>query len=254
MNSSTFLSTRFAALSLAGALILGAAGTSHAQSFTNGNFESGTVGTVGTSSTAVTGWTTTVGGGTSANVYHGNNSSGGWIPNAQSGSYCIQLDGSSPVNDQAFLSGAQTTISQTFKIGSLGNYSVSFYMSGEVGSGKNGTVGALVSLTGSGITGAVTGKEYTISNGTATTGSWTQETLNFSVTDPTQAITLSFADDNTHTGTSGAYTSTLANYTASSNLAIDNVAIVPEPSTLVGSGLLLLAGGVALFRRRRQAA
>ena len=239
-------------LACAGALVLGAR-QAGAQTFTNGNFESGTTGTVGTSTTAVTGWTTTVGGGTSANIYHGNNSLESWVPNAQSGSYCIQLDGSSPNNDQAFLSGAQTTISQTFKIGSAGNYSLSFWMSGEAGSGKNGTDGALVSLTGSGITGAVTGKEYTITNTGATAGSWTQETLSFSVTDPTQAITLAFADDNTHTGTSGAYTSTLVNYTGSSNLAIDNVAIVPEPSTVAGGAFLALVGAVAMLRRRQAA-
>lgn len=51
----------------------------------------GTIGNVGSSITAVTGWTTTIGGGISAGVYHGNNSTGGWIPNAQSGSFCLQL-------------------------------------------------------------------------------------------------------------------------------------------------------------------
>ena len=228
-----------------------------AQAFTNGSFEMGTAGSVGSSSTAVTGWTTTVGGGTGAGVYRGNNSLETWVPTAQSGTYALQLDGSSPTNDQAFLSGAQTTVSQTFTLLSAGTYRLSFYMSGEAGATKTGTVGVLVSLSGLGLTaGTLTNKEFTISNTGATTGSWTQQTATFTVGNASQTITLTFTDDNTHTGSAGAYTSTLANYTTSSNVALDNVAftaVVPEPSALVGSGVLLLMAAVGARLRRRVA-
>ncbi len=224
--------------------------SSEAQYFVNGDFETGTTGSVGSSSTAVTGWTTTVGGGTGAGVYHSNNTLEGWVPTAQHGSYCLQLDGSSPNNDQAFLSGAQTTVSQIFKVSAAGTYTFSFFMSGEAGTSKAGTVGVLVSLTGTGISiGALNNMEYTVNNTGATAGSWTQETATFTVADPGQSITLTFTDDNTHTGSAGAYTSTLANYTKSSNVAIDNVSVVPEPSSWTLLGIGAVGAGVVALRR-----
>ena len=244
---------------LVAAVSLVAANAVYAQNFTNGDFENGsTTGSVGNSTastgvlgtgllggfntTAVTGWTTTVGGGTSAGIYRSNNSINSWVPTAQAGTYCLQLDGSSAKSDPKFLSGAQTTVSQTF-YESAGSYSFSFYMSGEAGSGKNGTVGALVSLSGVN-TGALSNQEYTINNTATTAGSWTKETFNFTVTSATTPITLTFADDNS--------SAALANYTASSNLAIDDITLsqVPEPTTVFGGFLAVAAFAWNLVRRR----
>ena len=241
-------------------LVVAAATTAHAQAFTNGSFELGsTTGSVGNSTastgllgtglgntfntTAVTGWTTTLGGSTTPGIFRSNNTTSAWVPNAQAGTYCLQLDGSSAASDAKFLTGAKTTASQTF-YANAGSYSFSFYMSGEVGASKTGTVGALVSLSGV-ATGALTNQEYTIANTNTTAGSWTKETFNFTVTNPNTAITLTFADDNS--------SASLANYTASSNVAIDNVVLtqVPEPTTMLGGALAAGAFGWTLVRRRR---
>lgn len=223
-------------------------------SFTNGSFETSATGftgggALGASSVNMPGWVTTLGYGTNANAYSAK--TGGaqnWVPSAQNGSYCVQLDGSQSNTDAGFKTDGgtstpnRTAISQTFMM-AKGTYLLSFFINNEVGTNKGGTSGVLVNFSGGGMTsttGALSNQEYTVTtaSGGSNTG-WKQITQSFTVSDNTTPVFLSFSDDpNT----------SYANYTNSSNIAIDNVT-VPEPRTVLGGMALVLVGAYRWWRR-----
>jgi hypothetical protein len=106
--------------------------TARANLLINGDFEQpgGTIdpnppGYVGVGSgTQITGWTTAIGNGSSPNVFYSNNgSSNASIPNAESGSYCVQL---ASTTGTAFTTGS--SINQTLQLNSATTYSLSFWI------------------------------------------------------------------------------------------------------------------------------
>ena len=174
-------------------------------------------------------WTSTPGNGSGpANYISATNSTAGWIPNPQSGNYCVQLD-SSTVIDNYTIGGA---ISQTVSLAANTQYLLTFYMSAEVGTrdSNNLTVGctsqANVLLNGGGFT-----NQNMINPSTRTTGfqaswtgdpkavpepSWVQWTLTFTPTSSGN-VTITFQD---------VWVSNLS----SSNAALDNIDLqaIPE--------------------------
>ena len=105
----------------------------------NGSFESPgpayTSDYAAIASNTLTGWTSTVGNGTNpANYLSATNSGASWIPNPQSGSYCVQLDSS----DTAGLYTIGATLAQTISLTANTQYQLTFYMSAEVSTVDSG--------------------------------------------------------------------------------------------------------------------
>lgn len=217
---------------------------------TNGNFENpgatlttGNVNVAGTSN--LTGWTATAGNGSNPGVYYAANGGAGWIPDAQSGSYCVQLDSTSTSASWT----AGSSISQTFNISQAGTYQLSFWINTEVGTGKGGTSAVDVTLSNSGLLGlgilqntVLNGVKYTVTNSADVTRGdalWQNYTVNFTVnSNQLSNYKLTFADDPS---------------SGNSNVSVDNVSVelVPEFShwaVFAGFGILIVGAG----RRRRR--
>ncbi len=223
----------------AGALLL-CPGIATANLLTNGSFENPgatlTTSYLGVGAgTQITGWTTAIGNGSTPNVYYAaSNSTASWIPNAQSGNYCVQLDSTQGTN---FTVGS--SIAQTFTVATAGKYTLSFWINTEVGTGKGGTAGVMVSLSGA-ATGNLANAEYTVTNPSGVSranAAWVQYTATFTTTAANTAITLKFMDDTNVT---------LGNF-PNTNVSIDNISVdvfVPEFShwsVFLGFGALTLA-------------
>ena len=224
----------------------------NANLFTNGSFESPgstlTSNYVGIGSgSQITGWTTGVGNGPGANVYYAHSgSTASWIPNAQSGNYCVQLDSST---GGAFTIGS--FISQTVNLVAGQKYTLSFGINTEVGAGGGGVASMTLNISGAGYnTGG--GLLYTASNladvSRANAG-WDPQTFSFTATG-SGATTFKFADVPNNCGV---------------NVSIDGVVLdqfVPEFShwsvfAAFGVALIALRNGrrlLGLLARRRQPA
>ncbi len=245
-TSLQFKKTSLRRLSLLGLSSVALLASSHVQAvgLVNGGFE--TDGTtldpagnpgyvnVGTSAMGakITGWATTLGsGGTGAGFYYNRTGSQAtWIPNSQEGSYAVQLDST---NSGSFTVG--DSLSQTFTL-NPGTYQVSFALNNETGAAA-ATSGALVSLSGA-ATGSFSNLSFTVSRPAgSSTQAWTIKTTpSFTVTSAATNLTLTFQDD--------------AAVTMNSNIALDNIRIVPEPSSvaLLAAGSLVLCGFVRRVR------
>lgn len=199
-------------------------GSASANLLTNGSFENPgstlTTNYVGVGAgTQIAGWTTAAGNGSTPNVYYSTNgSTASWIPNAQSGNYCVQLD-----STQGTSYTVGSSISQTFTVATAGKYTLSFWINTEVGSGKGGTAGVMVSLSGA-ATGNLSNAEWTVTNPSDVSranAQWHLCTATFTTTAANTAITLKFMDD-TNAG--------LNNF-PNTNVSIDNISVdafVPE--------------------------
>jgi hypothetical protein len=265
---------RFASLSRSTLLVVSVlaaswlfGGRTHAQ-LVNGDFSApglppGTnaepVITSGTTSTLLNGWTATKSNNADSNVYYYTSN-----PDAQNGAFfflnnpppgfnfAVQLDSTTGNGSQeTFTQGA--SLSQALSL-APGTYTLSFYISTEVGSqggvDKGGTSGILVSLTGSNFTsGSLNNAEFTTTSpvpATRATAPWTLETTNFTIGTGGSSVTLTFQDDPNPT---------LGNNLRSSNIGVGGISIaaIPEPAplTLIGIGLVSLVGFQKLVKRRR---
>ena len=215
---------------------------------TNGDFETTGPGEIFNSGyvsvgagTLIPNWTTTLGNGSSPGVYHSQTASGaGWIPNPESGNYCVQLDSTSTAGAWTAGSSVATTFNAT--AGTV--YSLSFWICTEVAGGKGGTSGIDLNITN----GANT-YYSTVSGSTPFTNTnpvdvaraaavWSQYTITFSATQ-SGTTTITFADDP---------------ISANSNISIDNVdlQVAPVPEFSNWAAVVLLgAMGLMLVRKIR---
>jgi hypothetical protein len=208
---------------------LGVVSGSHANLVINGSFESPgaalTTDYTAINTNTLPGWTSTVGNGTGpANYLSATNSTADWIPNPQSGNYCVQLD-SSTMPDLYTIGGA---VSQTISLTANTQYQLTFYMSAEVKTlnSSNQPVSCTsqlnVLLNGGGFS-----NQNMVNPATGTTGflatwdgspkatpelSWVKWTLLFTPT-ASGNVTITFQD-------------VWVNNPASSNAALDNVDLV----------------------------
>jgi hypothetical protein len=213
-----FTKTRAALLALV--CVGAAASPASANLLTNGSFESGSfvpngdnAMTLSPGSTAITGWTVT-------------NGDLAWIntPNpfglsAANGTFFLDLTG---YDDTAPYGGVTQNIATVLGA----NYALTFDLGGST------TYGVPDSLT------ACAGASCSPFSITATgTNDWVLETLNFTGTGGTMAVSL--------TGLAG------GKYIGLDNVSVDAIAAVPEPLTLsiFGAGL----AGMAAMRRRKKA-
>lgn len=204
------------------------ASASYANLIVNGSFESPgaayTSDYAAIASNTLPSWTSTVGNGTGpANYLSALNSSAYWIPNPQSGSYCVQLDSS----DTAAFYSTGASLSQTVALTAGVSYLLTFYMSAETnGAGTPVTSQINVILNGGGFA-----NQNMVNPATGTTGfqaswsgaakanpepSWVQWGLTFTPT-VTGNVTIKFQD-------------VWVNNSVSSNSSLDNIdlSVVPE--------------------------
>ena len=229
-------------------LVFAAGHNLRANLLTNGDFETtgggetfnGGYATVG-AGTLIPGWTTALGNGSSPGVYHSSTgSSASWIPNPESGNYCIQLDSTSTAGPWT----TGSSVSTTYNVSAGTVYSLSFWICTEVSTGKGGTSGIDVNITNgantyystvSGSTPFTNTNPADVTRGAAT---WSQYTINFTASQY-GVTTFTFADDP---------------LSANSNISIDNVdleiATVPEPSQWA-SAVLIGASILAVVRKFR---
>lgn len=196
-----------------------------------------------TGGTTIPGWTAAVGtGGSGPGVYLASNGSGAtWVPNAQSGSYCVQLDST---NTGTFTTGA--SVSQTVALAANTTYWLTFRINTEVGGGKGGTSGIDVTITNPSSVAIVNAKQFLVTSGAA--GSTPLATT------PWATWQIQFKS-----GTAGNYTFKFQDdpISTNSNIALDNVTLetVPEVShCLVFLGFGLGCAGWEIRRRRASAA
>jgi hypothetical protein len=157
---------------------------------TNGDFESPgsalTTTFVGVgSSTQITGWTTTVGNGLGANViYSANNNSNILLPNAQSGTYCVQLSSGTGAT-------IGSSIAQSFNVQAGGSYTLSFFINSEA------SVSLGVSNIRYTLTGAATANQTAATRAAPVLPSknqpWTNVSFAFTATS-TGSVNLTFQD------------------------------------------------------------
>jgi hypothetical protein len=192
-----FTGVRWTVLSLWLLASLFSMAKANANLLTNGDFEQPgsalTTNFVGVGSgTQITGWTTAIGNGSSPNVFYSNNgSSDPSIPNAESGTYCVQL---ASTKGTAFTTGS--SINQTLHLNS-GTYTLSFWI--------NSTANGLP-LNTSTIDYSITSAGLNLSN-TATTQAapllpnknqpWTQLTFTFTQSSNGN-VRIAFTDDNSN--------------------------------------------------------
>lgn len=231
----------------------------YASLITNGDFESPgaslTNNYTAISANTLPGWTSAVGNGTGpANYLSATNSTANWIPNPQSGNYCVQLD-SSTVPDSYSIGGS---VSQTINLTANTPYLLTFYMSAEVNTldSSNKPVSCTsqlnVLLNGGGFS-----NQNMVNQATGTTGflatwdgstkatpelSWVKWTLMFTPT-VSGNVTLTFQD-------------VWVNNLASSNAALDNVDLSAVPETtrwdiFAAFTATVVATNIVVTRRKR---
>jgi len=186
------------------------------------------------------GWASAVGNGeNAANYYSATNSSAFWIPNPQSGSYCVQFD-SSDIPDFYSTGGS---LSQTVSLVAGVHYALTFYMSAEVGHGVAVTSQINVILNGGGFSNQTTSFQASWNGADKANPepSWVQKTLNFTPTS-TGSVTLKFQD---------AWVSN----TVSSNASLDNVdlEVIPEMTPWsMTAAFTALAVSASIWKARRR--
>lgn len=208
-------------------VFLGSAVGVRANLLVNGSFENpGSAVTTtyanvaGSSAFTNAGWYAVAGNGNSPAVYYAaSNGGASWIPNAQSGNYCVQLDSTQDTN---FTVGS--SVSQTFNIAQAGSYRLSFWINTEVGGGKGGTSGTDVILVSGVGRSVLNGVEYVVTNPAnvdRAVAQWLNYTVDFTVgANQTGNYKLTFTDSPN---------SALNNYPRT-NVSLDNVSVdlVPE--------------------------
>jgi hypothetical protein len=232
------------------------AGSARANLIVNGDFENPgpalTNNYVAIGTNTIPAWTSTAGNGVGpANYYNANNSTASWIPNPQSGNYCVQLDSSTDI--ALYTVGA--TLSQTVSLTANTPYVLSFFMSAEVGTldSNNVQVGCTsridVILNGGGFS-----NQNMVNAATGTTGflasyngnpksspeqSWVEWTLVFTPT-VSGNVTITFQD-------------VWVNNSSSSNAALDNInlVVVPEITHWSVFAALSAAAIITCIRRGR---
>jgi hypothetical protein len=133
------------------------------------------------SGTAITGWTTTQGSGIGAAVYYNANGSTSNIPNAESGSYDVQLFSGS-------LALTPSSIAQTVSLISGKTYTLSFWLNMPI----NGTPNSDVSLSISGSNFTTTTYVYNLSSTGQKNQPWLHFTATFTMT--SNSATIRFSD------------------------------------------------------------
>ncbi len=149
------------------------------------------------SASSLPGWTSAVGNGSgAANYYSTIGSTATWIPDPQSGSYCVQLDSSNTAAN--YTTGG--SLSQTVSLVAGVNYVLTFYMSAEVGhAAQQGSTPVTsqinVILNGGGFSNNTTSFQASWNGADKANPepSWVKETLNFTPTSSGN-VTLKFLD------------------------------------------------------------
>jgi len=212
----------------------------------NGDFESpgssvplgGTTDYTSIGTNTLPGWTSAVGNGhNAANYYSATGSTAFWIPNPQSGSYCVQLDSSDQTNNYS----VGGSLAQTVALVANVNYVLTFYMSAETGHGVAVTSQINVILSGA-INQTTSFQASWNGNDKANPEpSWVKCTLNFTPT-TTGNVTLKFLD-------------VWVNNPASSNASLDNIdlEVLPEMTPWsMTAAFTALAVSASIWKARRR--